>query len=255
MKTHLVYGDTHAHPQYHNKRADLISKLIQDVKPDVVVNIGDNADMASLSSYDKGLRHFYGKSYKADIEAHLEFDERVWEPIKRLKKRMPYRVFCIGNHEQRIEKCLDRSPELAGAVTLKDLDLERWYDRVVPYEGYGSPGVITIDGVRYAHYVVAGVSGRPLASLHQGYQLVQKRHHSTTVGHQHVFSYNRQATEADGRTMNGLCIPCMVDYPVDWAGTVTDLWDRGVVVKHNVEDGNYDLEYVSLERLEKEYGE
>ena len=55
--------------------------------------------------------------------------------------------------------------------------------------------------------------------------------------------------------MNGLCIPCMVDYPVDWAGTVTDLWDRGVVVKHNVEDGNYDLEYVSLERLEKEYGE
>lgn len=254
MTTHLVYGDAHAHPDFNNNRADLISRLIQEVKPDVVVNIGDNADMASLSSYDKGLAHFYGRNYRADVDAHLEFEDRVWSPVKALKKRMPHRVFCIGNHEDRISRALAKNPELQGALSMKDLDLERYYDLVVPYAGHGGPGEVEIDGISYAHYVVTGVSGRPLGSLHQGYSLLQKRHRSTTVGHQHVFSYEMEPTHRGERTLHGLSLPCMVDYPVSWAGNVVDLWSRGVVIKRDVQDGNYDLEFVSLARLKRLYG-
>lgn len=253
MTTHLVYGDVHAHPNHDNTRADLVSKLIIDLKPDVVVNIGDGADLPSLSSYDKGLRHFQGRNYKEDISAHLDFEERVWEPVKRQKKKLPRRVYTVGNHDYRIERALDKSPELSGAISMNDLELNRYYDDVVHYQGHGTPGLIEIDGIGYAHYVIAGVSGKPLSSLHLGYQLCQKRHKSTTVGHQHLFSYDVQAISED-KFIHGLCIPCLTDYPVDWAGTVTDLWNRGVVIKRNVEDGNYDLQYISLNALEKEYG-
>lgn len=254
MTTHLVYGDSHAHPDFPNDRADLLSKLIQDIKPDVVVNIGDNADLASLSSYDKGSAHFYGRNYRADIDAHLDFEDRVWSPIKRLKKKMPLRVTLHGNHEDRISRALAKNPELHGALSLKDLENERYYDIIVPYSGYGTPGETEIDGVSYAHYVPSGVSGRPLASIHQGYGLLQKRHRTTTVGHQHVFSYEMEPTYNGSKTLHGLCLPCFVDYPVDWAGNVVDLWTRGVVIKRNVYDGDYDLEFVSLNRLKKEYG-
>lgn len=251
--THIVYGDAHAHPMFDNDRADLISKLIQDVSPDVVVNLGDNADMPSLSSYDKGLRHFYNRNYKEDINSSLDFDYRVWDPIRKRKKKLPTRLVLVGNHEQRIEKALDRSPELNGAISLKDLEYERNYDIVVPYSGFGTPGVYSLDGILYAHYVIAGVSGKALASTHQGYQLLQKYHKSVTVGHQHMLSYSIQSIGKD-KTINGLCAPCLVDYNVDWAGEIQSLWNRGIIIKHNVEDGVYDLEYVSLDRLRKEYG-
>lgn len=254
MTTHVVYGDAHAHPDFDNSRADLIGRLIRDVRPEVVVNIGDNADMASLSSYDKGLRHFQGRSYRKDVDAHLDFEERVWGPVKQAKKRLPFRVFCIGNHEQRIETALSKSPELIDTVSMRDLELNRFYDVVVPYRGYGSPGVVTVDGIDYAHYVVSGASGRALSSTHLGHQLLLKRHQSTTVGHQHIFSFNSQMVAKD-KSIHGLCLPCMTDYPVDWAGATTDLWHRGVVIKRNVHEGSYDMEFVSLDRLKKTYGE
>lgn len=253
MSTHLVFGDVHAHPQHNNDRASWLSNLIQDVKPDVVVDIGDGPDMSSLSSYDKGLKYFYGRNYKEDITAFLDFQDKLWGPIRRKKKKLPRRVYCVGNHDYRIERALAKSPELQGAISMKDLELEINYDDVVDYHGHGTPGLIEIDNIGYAHYVVAGVSGKALASIHQGFQLVQKRHKSTTVGHQHVFSYDTQPVGKD-QHIHGLCIPCMTDYPVDWAGTVEDLWTRGVIIKRNVEAGNYDLEYVSLARLKKEYG-
>ena len=32
------------------------------------------------------------------------------------------------------------------------------------------------------------------------------------------------------------------------------MWWRGVILKHSVEDGNYDPQWISLNALRKEYG-
>jgi hypothetical protein len=57
-KTYLVVPDQHAHPDHNNDRADYLGKFIKDLKPHVVVNIGDAADLASLSTFDKGKHSF-----------------------------------------------------------------------------------------------------------------------------------------------------------------------------------------------------
>ena len=107
MKVHLVIPDAHAHPDHPNNRADYVGRLIAELKPDVVVDLGDTADFPSLSSYDKGKRSFAGRSYRRDIDSHNEYQDRLWHPIKRAKRRMPLRVRLIGNHEQRIDRVLD----------------------------------------------------------------------------------------------------------------------------------------------------
>ena len=251
-RTHLIVPDSHAHPDHNNDRADWLGQLIADVKPDVLIHIGDSADMASLSTYDKGKRSFQGRNYKQDVNSHLDFQERMFAPLKRLKKKLPRTVFCIGNHEHRISRAVDLSPELDGAISLKDLDLESYYDDIVHYSG-GTPGVIQIDGISYAHYFVGGIAGRPLGGIHAGYSLATKKFSSATCGHSHLFDTSWHV-DLQGNPVIGTVVGCYQDYDNDWAGEVAQLWNRGVVIKRHVENGGYDLEWVRLSSLRKMYG-
>jgi hypothetical protein len=248
---HLVISDQHAHPDYSNERADYLSRLILDLHPDVVINIGDAADMPSLSSYDKGKRAFNGRTYAADIAAHGEFQDRLWGPVFKRKKRLPRRVFLIGNHEQRIEKALDLSPELLGTIGLDDLDLPRWYPEVVPYEG-STPGVIEIDGILYAHYFISGVNGKPIGGINPAASLNNKQHVSCTSGHLHLADY-AISTSGNGRKLQSLFVGCYQDYDAPWAGASNNLWWRGVVWKTDVSDGTYDPHFASLKSLKESY--
>jgi Calcineurin-like phosphoesterase len=256
MKTHLILPDSHAHPDYKNDRYDWVGKLILDLKPDVFVNIGDTADMASLSAYDKGKASFHGKNYGKDIEAHLEAQERLFGPIVKAKKKRPYSVILEGNHEHRLKKVLEYEPHLEGVrygISFRDFDFQSRYSDVVEYDG-GSPGVIDIDGISYAHYFVSGISGRALQSTHHGYALTQKRFSSSTCGHSHLFDYyiNR---DSSGNVRHGLVCGVYQDYVAPWAGKAQcNHWSSGVVIKRGVEDGKYDLQHISLEQLRREYG-
>jgi len=251
-RTHLIVPDSHAHPDFNNNRADWLGQLIADVKPDVLIHIGDSCDLPSLSSYDKGKRSFQGRNYKADINAHLDFQERMFAPLKKLKRRMPYTVFCIGNHEHRITRAIDLSPELDGAISMRDLDLSSYYDDVVDYTG-GTPGTIEIDGVTYAHYFVGGIAGRPLGGIHAGYAIATKKFSSATCGHSHLFDTSWHV-DLQGRPVIGTVVGCYQDYNNEWAGEVAELWNRGVVIKRHVENGGYDLQWIRLSSLKKEYG-
>ncbi len=222
-----------------------------DVRPDVVVHLGDGADMPSLSSFDKGTKASIGRTYEKDIAAFTDFQDRMWEPVKKQKKKMPYSVYLIGNHEQRINKAVNAAPELEGAISVDDLELAAWYNDIVLYDG-NTPGIIDIDGVWYAHFFVSGAMGRAISGEHTAYTLVQKAGASCTQGHTHEFDYCVRS-RVDGTKMHGLVVGCYQDYTNDWAGKIATQWDRGVVVKRNVEDGTYDHEWISLKTLKKEY--
>lgn len=253
MKSHLVIPDPHSHWEHDNVRASLLSNLISDLRPDVVVNLGDQWDMPSLSSYDKGLRSFQGRTYSADIASGCEFSDRLWGPIKRRKKKLPLRVFLHGNHENRIEKALQLSPELEGTISFNDLCLSDFYDIVVPYSGKNTPGIIELDGITYAHYLISGIMGRPIGGEHPAYTLISKGFTSCTVAHSHLLDYCIR-TRPDGSRAMGLVAGCFVDYQSDWAGESQKLWWPGVVFCRNLEQGQYDPQFISLAALRKEYG-
>lgn len=251
-KIHLIIPDSHAHPNYNNKRAEYLGHLINDIKPDVVINIGDTADMPSLSSFDKGTKGFIGRNYKADVNAAVDFEDRLWTIVKKQKKRLPLRIKLHGNHEQRIVKAINTSPELDGAISMDDLQESIYYDKIVPYSG-NTPGVIEVDGIHYAHFFVSGLMGRPVGGEHSAYSLITKEFTSCTAGHSHILDF-AQRTSVGGNKIYGCVAGVYQDYDSDWAGECNKLWWRGIVVKRNVENGQYDPEFISLNRLRKEYG-
>src|SRR5574343_1440588 len=114
---------------------DWAGKAIVDYKPDVVVNIGDFADMPSLSTHDKvGSKYFEGKRYTKDVEVVKEAMKVLLKPLKdeqmRLKRNKekiykPRLVFTLGNHENRINRAINNNPMLEGLISVKDLGYEK----------------------------------------------------------------------------------------------------------------------------------
>lgn len=250
-RVHLVIPDAHANPDFNNSRFDLLGKFIADIKPDVVVNLGDGADMASLCSYDKGKKSFHGRTYRRDIDSFTDSQHRLWDPLKRLKKKLPESYYLIGNHEQRISRAIELSPELEGTISIDDLELGRWYDEVVPYDG-NTPGIVEIDGIQYAHYFISGVMGRAIGGEHPAYSVITKRMVSSTCGHLHLADYCIR-TGGNGRKIHGLFAGVFQDYRSDYAGGANDMWWKGVILKTHVENGQYDVEFISLDRLKEAY--
>jgi hypothetical protein len=246
-KTHLVIPDSHAHPDHHNKRYEWLAHLINDIKPDVVIDIGDWWDMPSLCSYDKGTKGFEGRRYKRDIEAGLDAQERVYSITRKSKKKLPRFVRTLGNHEHRIHKAVDRDPVLEGTIGLSDLRSKDY-----GWEQYDFLTPATVDGVTYQHYFVSGIMGRPISGERHAQSLILKQLASCTQGHSHLFDYCVR-TDVSGRKIHGCVVGVYQDYEADFAGPANALWNPGVVVKHGVENGSYDVEHISLKRIKASY--
>lgn len=246
-KVHLVIPDSHAHPDFSNERYTYLSRLIHDIGPDVVIDIGDWFDMASLCSYDKGTRGFHGRRYQADIASGVEAQDRVLTPLRKFKKKLPRFVRCLGNHEHRIIRAIDREPELLeGTVGLSDLQSKEY-----KWEEFPFLEVVNIDGINYSHYFVSGVMGRPVSSARA---LLNHQAASCVMGHTHTFDYALR-TNIEGKTNQALFCGVFQDYTPPFASATDYMWRRGVLVLRNVEDGNFDIEWISMERLKREYGE
>ena len=65
---HLVIPDCQIRPGDSTDFLRAIGNYVVSKKPDVVVCIGDFADMPSLSSYDVGKKSFEGRRYRDDIQ-------------------------------------------------------------------------------------------------------------------------------------------------------------------------------------------
>jgi len=254
MKTHLVIPDSHAHPDYNNDRYTWLGRFICDLKPDVIVNLGDQADMPSLCSYDKGTKGFEGRRYKLDIESNRDANKRLFEPMLAMrakqiyKKYTPKTIFCLGNHEHRIYRAIQAEAMLDGTIGLDDLGNEEYWDTIVPFLS-----THVEDGIAYSHYFISGVMGRPIGGINPGRMMLNKLSMSATCGHAHTRDF-AEGTKADGTPILAMSAGCYIDYHADFAAGANDMWWRGVVIKRNVEDGNYDHEWLSIKELERRYG-
>lgn len=251
MRTHVVIPDAHAHPSYNNRRFDYIGNYLADTKPDVVINLGDLFDMPSLSSYDKGKKEFKNRRYKADIEAGVEAQDRMWRKLKKHKKKMPLRVQLVGNHEHRITRALTYDPVLEGVMGLNDLQFDRYNDIVVGYDG-DTPGVLELDGILYSHFFTSGLTSNSIGGENPATSLLQKKHMSATQGHSHTFDFAVRST-GKGKKICGLVAGVYQDWRAPFAGQSNDLWTSGITICHGVDRGWYDIQFISLEALKREY--
>ena len=253
MASHLIIPDTQVKDDVPLEHLTWAGKFAADKKPDVIIHIGDFADMPSLSSYDVGKKSFEGRRYLSDIAIAKKGMDMFLAPIleeqarlRRNKEKIwkPRMVLTLGNHEDRIKRAIEADPKLEGVLSVSDLGYESRGWEVLPYL---EP--INIDGIMYCHYFTSGVLGRPVSSAAA---MLSKKHQSCIMGH----VQGRQiayATRADGTQITGLFVGGFYQHDEEYLNWQGNKHWRGVWMAHEVQDGSFDEMPVSLSYLRKRY--
>lgn len=257
-RKHLVIPDTQVQAGVCINHLNALGHYIVSQKPDVVVCIGDFADMHSLSTYDSGKKAGEGARYEADIQASVNAMSALFEPInaynaqKRRNKEKQYRpdlVLTLGNHENRINRHVNSYPVLDGRLSTDDLSYEAF-----GWEVHDFLEIVERDGIAYSHYfprnangqVVQTIRGAPNARVQ-----VQREQQSSTSGHLQGLSFHVQ--QLRNRRAYGLIAGSFYMHEEDYLGPQGTAYWRGVIVKHEVNNGSYDPMFVSLDYLLKNH--
>lgn len=229
-------------------------EAICEYRPDVVVNIGDFADMPSLSSHDvKGSKYFEGLRYTKDVEAVKEAMQMLLAPLRSLQAKQkqnkekvykPRMVLTLGNHENRIDRAVNNNPMLDGLISTKDLCYEK------DWEVHKFLHPLFIEGVGFSHYWPVGAMGRPAASPAA---IISKLHMSCVAGHQQgkQISYGKRA---DGKAICAIIAGSYYQHDEDYMDKLSNRHWRGLVVLNDVKDGSFDEMLLSIEYLGRKYG-
>ena len=249
-KSHIVIPDCHIRPGSNMEFLTSVGNFIADKQPDVVVNIGDFADMPSLSSYDVGKREFEGRRYHNDIKSVHDANKLLLSPLRELQhsqrkqKRKVYNpelVLTIGNHEHRIDRAVSNDAKLEGILTIQDLGYEKagW-----DVKEFLAP--VDIDGIRYCHYFTSGVMGNPAASAKA---LLRAECCSAVMGH-----VQKREVEVHPKTNFTTVFvgTCYFDKQ-DYLGPQGNLLIPGVWHFTDIVDGIFDYQFISLKKLINDY--
>lgn len=245
--THCVIPDVQAKPGVPLDHLKWAGEYIAEKRPDVIVCIGDFADMASLSSYDRGKKSAENKRYRFDLEAAHKAMELLMAPIVAAPNYKPRLVMTLGNHEDRITRFVDDNPLLDDTLSLADLGYEAWGWEVIPFR---KP--ICIDGVWYCHFFHSQNS----QNAYSGSNLQTRLNtigFSFTMGHQQgLLTAIRDLS--NGTRQRGLVCGSFYQHEESYKGPQANSHWQGIIFKHEVRAGSYDLMEVSLDFLRRRYG-
>ena len=228
-------------------------KAIVQYQPDVVVNIGDFADMPSLSSHDKaGSKYFEGLRYRKDVEVTREAMQALLAPLKERQQAQkknkekvykPRMVMCLGNHENRIDRAINNNPMLEGILSTKDLGYED------DWEVHAFLQPVFISGVGFNHYWPVGAMGRPASSASV---IISKLHMSCIAGHQQgkQLAYGKRA---DGKPLISIIAGSYYLHDESYMDQLSNRHWRGLVILNDVKDGYFDELFLSIEYLQRKY--
>lgn len=249
-----VIPDVQAKPGNDFTFLTAIGNYIVAKKPDVVVQLGDFADMASLSSYDVGKKSFEGRRYKDDIAAAHEAMEKLLLPFEEYNSRaranhkeryLPRRILLLGNHEHRIDRATENDAKLEGVLSTADLKYKEY-----GWEVYNFLDVVVVSNIAFSHFFTTGQMGRPCTSANM---MLTKKHMSCVAGHQQGLQL-ATSYRADGERLTGIIAGSCYEHNEDYLGPQGNKHFRGMVMLHEVTpEGAFDVMPVSIKYLKEKY--
>jgi len=252
MRRHLFIPDTQVKPGVETHHLTWLGRYIKDKRPDVIVMGGDWYDMPSLSYYDEGKASGEGKLYAEDIRSGDKALAKLTKEFSRLRAYNPEMRFLLGNHENRIARYLNDNPKLRD--TLNPVP-EAIAENGFVVHGFLDP--VYIDGICYSHFFPRGPNGDITQSKNGSTNAkvqLQRQMTSCTAGHRQGFDYATRPHPQGGQLHSIIAGSFyMHNETYKEPGGGNNHW-QGVVMKHRVDQGDYDLCVVSLDYLEEKYG-
>ena len=249
----IVIADVQADNTTPTAHLDALSKYIWEHKPEKLVHIGDHWDYPSLSTYNSEL-DAEGMRLNDDLEGGNRALKCIMAYTDTMNKRgkqkvyRPDKLFCKGNHENRLTRFLAKHPRLEGCFDINSfLNSEGWevYDFCKP---------LWINDVCFVHYLENAMSGRAVGGSIEN--KLNKFPHSFVHGHQQQFQYGRRQNYL-GKPHMGVCAGSFYLHDEGYRGANnTEIRGfphmRAFINRYGFLD--YDVEFVSIERLIRDYG-
>lgn len=244
-KTILVVADTQCKSEEDLEYMLWIGHYIAEKQPDVIIHIGDHYDLPSLSSYDKGKASAEGRRLVKDIEAGNRGFEYLNMAMQKHKDYNPRKIFCIGNHEHRLDRYIEDNPELIGTLGVDKLPFAKYGWEVHPFL---KP--VEVNGIFFVHYLANPFSGKPYGG--NAMNILKTVGRSFVVGHKQCLDIAIRPT-IDGKQqlgiVNGACYP----FDESYKGYQGNNHFRGLTVLHEVSDGFGCPSFISLDYMKELY--
>lgn len=260
----LVIGDAHDDPEQPKDRFTALGNLIAAEKPDTIVQIGDFANLDSVTSHDsRNLRLREGKRLIDDIMSLREAYARVMCPMvaannsarqRRRKRYTPKMYWLEANHEYRVRSFINENPVLDGMIAETDLaeaSKDGW--EIVPYKRHA-----IIDNIVFTHIPIHPKNNQPLSGEYLAKRATDMYTSSVVFGHAHRLLVHPKAyysfDNAPPNRIMGICVGWYGDYkPPYLSGVHASDWWSGLVFLHSYGNGNYDIETRTIQRVKRDY--
>lgn len=243
FRRHFILPDRQIKPHVPLEYNLWLGQAIAEYEPDVVIDMGDNNDFPSLSSYSS-VREREGQRLLDDINAANRGEMMLRDSMGRWQPDEMYRHF--GNHENRLERFLNEHPVLEGLVGEHLLANDGW--TTIPYWN-GNPKINEVDGISYAHFFTHINTGKAIGG-NASYKLAQI---GSPFVQGHVQGYDVGSKQfATGRTIRGIVIGSCYLHDEPYKGAANAHW-RGALVLNEVKNGQFSEMPLSLDYLCHKY--
>lgn len=250
---HLIIPDTQVKPGVAITHFDWAGRYIIEKRPDVLIHLGDWYDMAALSSYDKTDKP--GEYSARRLQSDLDAGDRSVDQLEahlcsaRGADYKPRKVYLLGNHEHRFDRFIDSNPTLDGAIR------EPWaYAASLGWEVHPFLETVVIGGISYCHYFCRGPNGTVVDSKRGSPNArvqVLREMRSCTAGHKQGLDVHIQPVA--GGMIRGIIAGSFYQHEEAYLSPQGTSYWRGILVKHEVRGGFYNLMEVSMDYLKRKF--
>lgn len=237
LKRVLHIPDTHC-PNHDKAAYGLMLQVAKDLKPDLVVYLGDFFDCEGTASHKKTNPLRDPGLLKDELKEGRELLSETEEACKAKKY-----IFMQGNHEWRIERYIaENAPRLGGLYSSREiLCIPTDYG----YFPYGQENYYRIGRLTVTHGYLAGEN--PAAST------VKKFRSSVLMGHVHKIQ-EYHISNIHGEDWVGLCPGWLGDQrkAAEYMKGVSD-WSLGFAVTYHKDNGDFFHQLVHIKKIGVKY--
>ena len=250
---HLWIPDTQVRADVPTKHIKALGHYIEEKRFEKIIIAGDWWDFPSTGRFNTALEQ-EGLRIQDDIESGNKAMDLLWQATNKRNRRVagwkkkqyqPEKHFIFGNHEYHLERFVENTPVLSGMLGYEMLRLEKHGLIQHPFLT-----TFDLDGILYSHYFCNPSTGKSYSGMLE--TRLKNIGQSFTQGHLQEFMYGERQLPS-GKRHHGCVAGAFYMHDEKYKTPQGNKHWRGVVVKNDVKNGEYDIMKISLGYLLRKY--
>jgi len=236
MKTAVFFADRHLiHDEPSHWSWPLFLRFLEDFKPDILIDGGDHLDLPYISSFNKEkLLLLENKRLEKDFKA-------LGAELDMLRGMCDRMIFLQGNHEERLDRVVEKQPMLQGMVGLEQ---NVGFGDIEYYPILKQP--VKINRLHFLHGMYTGE--------HYAKKHLLKFMGNVIFGHLHKFQSFSQGVPLQDKEWGAWGIGCLSDKAPDWMRGRPGHWQNGFAVIYFDDSGYFNVYPVIMTKKKFIYG-